>query len=253
MTTRVLVLGGTAEARQLCQLLAREPDVQCTASLAGVTRRPEDYGVPVRTGGFGGMEGLAKFIASEQIDFLVDATHPFATEISASAPNAAQWGGAYFAILRRPAWSVDPAWRLFTNPKAALEALPDHATAFLAIGSYTIGLLAEFAQAELYLRVIDPPQKPFPNLQGGFVVARPPFDVSEEEDLFRSLGVTHLVCRNSGGQSGFAKLAAAQALGITVHMIVRPPEPALQNFVNVDCQADAKAMLDHIRGIVAKR
>src|SRR5215831_15529288 len=101
---RILILGGTAEARQLAHKLAGRDDVAVTLSLAGRTASPAPQGVPVRVGGFGGSKGLAKFLASERINVLIDATHPYAATMSDSAARAAQLIDVRLLALRRPPW-----------------------------------------------------------------------------------------------------------------------------------------------------
>ncbi|MHA3915527.1 precorrin-6A/cobalt-precorrin-6A reductase [Halovulum sp. GXIMD14793] len=248
---KILVLAGTGEARKLCALLADLPEVEVLASLAGATARPEDYAVPVRIGGFGGAEGLAWFLADHDFDMLIDATHPFAVNISQNAIAAVHRHPVYFTILRRPAWPADPAWQQFENPSSAIAALPDNATAFLAFGAQSAGLLSSFPDKHLYLRVVDPPAKPFPNLEGGFVLGKAMSGPAAEEDLFTQLGITHLVCRNSGGQGGRAKLTAAQRLGTTVHMVVRPPEPVLRLDRTIDLHDQPQGVLEGVRRILA--
>lgn len=246
---KVLVLAGTREARVLCAQLAEMPGVDALASLAGVTSVPEAYAVLVRTGGFGGADGLADFLADNDFDILIDASHPFALNISKNAVGAALRRHVYFTILRRPAWPVDPVWHQFENPRSAIAALPENAVGFLALGAQSAGLLTLFPDKELYLRMVDQPQKPFPNLKGGFILGKAMGGVDEEEALFAKLGVTHLVCRNSGGSSGMAKLSAAKRRGIAVHMVARPAETAVPLLANVQIHEDPEDIINFIRRI----
>lgn len=245
----MLVLGGTTEARKLCHTLAIEAGITARVSLAGATSRAENYRVPVRRGGFGGKDLLASYLVDNEIDILIDATHPFAVQISAHASYACEKTGVELVSIIRPEWPNEISWVRFNGVRAALDALPKPSIAFLAIGSKSIELVESYPEKTLYLRVIETPQKPFPNPSGGYIVARPPFDVAQEKALFEDLNITHLVVRNAGGKTGTAKLQAAEKLGIEIHMIDRPEPPTGQGPKTF---SDIPSILTHLRERVAK-
>jgi len=213
----VLLLAGTAEARRLSFLLADE--VRLTTSLAGVTRRPAAYAGQVRTGGFGGADGLAAFLRMERVDALIDATHPFAERMHHNASLAAGRAAVPLLRLERPAWPVAPSWIETPDLDTAIAALPPGAVAFLATGRSSAGGLPIRRDLRLVLRAIEPPEG-LP-AAADVILAPPSEDPDQEATLFARQGITHLVCRNSGG-AGRAKLDAAARLGLQVLMIPRP-------------------------------
>ena len=223
---KLLLLAGTAEARQLAARLAADPRFEVIASLAGETRVPADLGLALRTGGFGGAAGQKQFLLDNEIEAVVDATHPFAARISARTQAlCAGLGLAYLQVLR-PGWAPGPGddWRVVAAEKDVAAALPPGATVFLATGRKTLGRLKGLENHRVYCRQIDPPREPFPFPEGGFVVGRPPFTVAAETALFERLGVEALVVKDAGGGSD-AKLRAARELGVPVVMIRRPAQP----------------------------
>ncbi|MFV0358765.1 cobalt-precorrin-6A reductase [Tropicimonas sp.] len=231
---RLLLLGGTSEARALARALAGE-NVDVTVSLAGATRRPAPVPGRLRTGGFGGAGGLAAYMRDEGIAALVDATHPFARTIAANAVAAAGDAGCQMVRLSRPAWRPGPGdrWLDFPDLATALNALPPGSRTFLATGSGTRAALAMRPDLDCVLRSIEPLEGLSPRVT--HIVARPPFDESEERSLFRREAVTHLVARNSGGTAGLAKLRAARSLGLPVLMIARPaPPPGVATVASVE-------------------
>lgn len=240
----VLLLAGTAEARELAGELAGWP-IDLTVSLAGATRAPAAYPGRVRTGGFGGAEGLTQWLASHSVALLVDATHPFAVRISANAAEAAARAGCPLLRLERPAWQplAGEVWQDHPSLEAAVAALPPGARALLTTGSARTGPLAARADLTLFLRSIEPSGELPGNVE--IILARPPFSESGERALMARHGITHLVTRNSGG-AGRAKLAAAAALGVAVLMIARPAPPP-----GVETLGDGDSMLARIAGRLA--
>ena len=243
---RILILGGTTEARLLAGHLAGRPDFAITVSLAGRTAEIVDQKAPTRVGGFGGVPGLAAYLDSERIDALVDATHPYAEIISAHALEAAGATGTPLLALRRPAWSQVPGdnWTEVATMDEAAEALgPSPRRVFLAIGRKEIGSFARAPQHFYLVRSVDPidPSPDFPN--AAYVVERGPFTEAGDLVLIKGHAIELLVCRNSGGSAGYAKLAAARALGLPVVMVRRPVLPAADTVETVDA---ALAWLDHV-------
>lgn len=218
--TRVLLLGGTAEARTLAALIHERVDL--TVSLAGRTADPRPYPGALRTGGFGGAEGLAAHLADQGIDLLIDATHPFAATMAANARRAADAAGIPRLRLIRPPWPAEPGQTAHPSLEHALDALPAGAVALLTTGSVRTMPLARRPDCRLVLRAIEPVEPPGTHVT--VVRGHPPFTAEAETALMRSHGITHLVTRNAGGDSR-ARLDAARALGIPVLLIDRPPQP----------------------------
>jgi precorrin-6A/cobalt-precorrin-6A reductase len=226
---RVLILGGTTEARRLAEALAGRPDVDAAVSLAGRTAEPAALPLPVRVGGFGGAEGLAAFLRAERIDRLIDATHPFAARMSANAVAAAARAGVPLLAVERPPWVPGPGDRwtevdALEDAPAALGETPRRV--FLGIGRLHLALFAAAPRHAYVARLIDPPDGPPPLPRLEVIVARGPFDAAGDAALFRDRGVEVVVGKNAGGEGARAKLDAARALGLPVVLARRPAIPA---------------------------
>lgn len=223
---KLLLLAGTAEARALTERLAGDARFGVIASLAGATRTPHALAAVTRVGGFGGGEAQEKYIQDNVIEAVIDATHPFASRISdRTQAICARRGLPYLQVLR-PGWAEVPGdlWTWVADMPAAAAAIPPGAVALLATGRHSLAAFIGRADATLYLRQIDPADAPFPLPRGGYVVARPAFDLADETRLFRDLRIDLLVVKDAGGSAG-AKLAAARALGLPVIVVARPPQP----------------------------
>ncbi|MBY8977823.1 cobalt-precorrin-6A reductase [Rhodobacteraceae bacterium NNCM2] len=216
----ILLLGGTGEARALAALL-REQGREVIASLAGVTRKPEDYGVPTRIGGFGGAEGLSAWIDQNRITCLIDATHPFARRMPFNAAAAAERSGIPRLRLLRPEWPPGPDWRQFDDLEAACRALSPPDRVLVTTGREDLAPFVKRPEIQFWIRTIEP-LGPLPGHMHP-ITARPPFPLDHERELMRRHRITHLLTKNSGGSR--AKLDAAEALGLTIMMIRRPAPP----------------------------
>lgn len=221
---KVLLLGGTGEARELAaQLVAENIDV--TSSLAG---RTKDLRLPdgaVRVGGFGGVTGLTAWLHANPVDAVVDATHPFAATMTEHAVTATREVGVPLLVLRRPGWSETSGddWHWVGTAEAAAELLPSLGDrAFLTIGRQG---LETFATTGLWTlaRCVDPPE-PRPTWCT-LLLDRGPYDVAAELDLLRQHRIGVLVTKDSGGPQTEAKLTAARELRIPVVLIHRPAAP----------------------------
>lgn len=236
------MLGGTAEARQLGAALAGDARYDATISLAGRTREPAAQPLPTRVGGFGGVEGLCRYLSAERICALIDATHPFAARMSANAVAAAGVTGVPLLVLHRPPWTERPGDRwtrvaTMAEAVAALGTTPQ--TVFVTIGRQDVAPLRAAPWHRYILRSVEPPgllDIP-PNVE--IVTARGPFELADELRLM-SRGVDTLVTKNAGGTATVAKLHAARALGVPVVMIERPHASAVTPATTV---ADALAWL----------
>ena len=222
---RILILGGTGEARELAAELVAE-GVDVLSSLAGRVRQPRLPDGPVRVGGFGGAAGLAGFLREERITAVIDATHPFAGAITANAAQAAAQVGVPLLVLRRPEWQAASSWDLVADigaAAAAVRAWPGESV-FLTTGRRDLGVFAADDRHRFLVRAVDPPDGPVPPRMT-LVLDRGPYTVEGESALMREHGVGLLVTKNSGGPMTAAKLDAARDLGVRVVMVRRPPLP----------------------------
>jgi precorrin-6A/cobalt-precorrin-6A reductase len=222
---RVLILGGTGEARELAaRLVAAGTDV--LSSLAGRVRQPRLPDGPRRVGGFGGADGLAAFLGEEGITHVIDATHPFAGAISANAARAALGAGVPRLVVRRPEWETDPSWLTAEDVRAAAEtvrAWPGDGV-FLTTGRRDLDAFAADDGHRFLVRTVDPPSGAVPRSMT-LILDRGPYTVEGESALLRDHRIGLLVTKNSGGPATAAKLRAARDLGVQVVMVRRPPLP----------------------------
>lgn len=220
----VLILAGTAEARGLCAALAGGDVV---ASLAGAVAVPAALGVETRIGGFGGDAGFAQYLAQAGISAVVDATHPFASRVTARTVRVCAQAGVRYLRLERPGWvpGAGDDWVMVRSEEEVRDHVGPQDVVFLATGRQTLGRFAGLGARWVYCRQIDPPEGAFPFAGGEFVIGRPPFSREAEVDLFRRLGVTRLVVKDAGGAASASKLEAARELGLRVVMLARPAGP----------------------------
>jgi len=223
---RVLILGGTGEARELARSLSADPRYFPVTSLAGLTREPEAIEGETRTGGFGGVDGLAQFIKAQEIGVVVDAAHPFAAQISANAVVACGMSGVACLRLERPCWEAQGGdeWTVVADIGAAAFAIPPEAHAFVTVGRQEIGAFISRDDISILARMIERPDVTLPgNVE--IMLARPPFTVGQETTLMQARGISLLVTKNSGGQATYTKVEAARALELPVIMVARPKKP----------------------------
>ena len=226
---RVLVLGGTTEASDLARALATA-GVDAVFSYAGRTEAPVAQPIPVRVGGFGGVDGLVRYLTTERISHLVDATHPFAAQMSGNAVAASRVAGVPLIAFERPAWVAGPGddWRAVQGIEGAVNALPDApARVFLAIGRQHLIPFAARPQHFYLLRLVDA-MDPLPLPHAKAIIARGPFDEVGDRSLMQAHRITYLVAKNAGGRGARAKMDAARALGVPVILIDRPVLPDRQ-------------------------
>ncbi|MEL6957549.1 MAG: cobalt-precorrin-6A reductase [Pseudomonadota bacterium] len=223
----ILLLAGTLEARQIAWGLV-DQGLPVEASMAGATRKPERLPLPTRIGGFGGEDGFRAYLAEKGVTKVLDATHPFAAQITDRTARVCADLALPYCQLLRPGWvpEKEDDWTFVDAPDAVAQHIPQHATVFLATGRQTLAQFKGLRGRRVLARIVDPPTAPFPFEGGEYVIARPPFPLDREVDLFTQLGVTHLVAKNAGGPAGVAKLTAARQLGLPVIMINRPAMPA---------------------------
>ncbi|MFI1252772.1 cobalt-precorrin-6A reductase [Streptomyces netropsis] len=223
----VLILGGTTEARRLAAELAADPALRVTSSLAGRVAAPRLPAGQVRIGGFGGPEGLARWLREQQVDALIDATHPFAGTISFNAARAAADVHVPLLALRRPGWVAGPDddWHPVGSLAEAADALPAlGGRAFLTTGRMGLAAFAHLEDMWFLVRSVDAPEPPMP-ARTEVLLDRGPFTVEGEAELLRRYGIDVLVTKDSGAAATAAKLVAAREAGIPVVVVRRPPAP----------------------------
>lgn len=234
---RVLILGGTTEANALARRIANRADVQPVLSLAGRTKNPAPPPIPFRVGGFGGIEGLKTYLTSQQIDAVIDATHPFAAQMSRHAITACRDLGLPIAALTRPPWQPQPGdrWTNVADMPAAAAALGDNPRkVFLTVGALQLAEFADASHHHYVVRTIDPPAAIGRLPSHRLILARGPFSLDDELALMRAEHIDTLVTKNSGGTATAAKLAAARILNIEVIIVDRPASEACPAFGTPD-------------------
>ncbi len=234
---KILILGGTAEAAGLARALAGVAGVATITSLAGRTRSPAAVPGEVRVGGFGGPVALVDYLARESIGLVVDATHPFAAQISRNAAQACHAAGLPRLLLARPPWTPQAGdnWVPAADAGAAAAALPDLGQrVFLAIGRQELAAFAGLTELRFLVRLVEEPDEPPPLAAYHLVLGRGPFAVDREIELLRKYKIEVVVSKNSGGAGAGAKIAAARELGLPVVMIGRPPAPASETAESVE-------------------
>jgi precorrin-6A/cobalt-precorrin-6A reductase len=242
---RVLILGGTTEARLLADRLAKRADLEVTLSLAGRTASPIPHAVPLRIGGFGGAEGLAAHLANEHVDVLIDATHPYANMISENAAATARRAGLTFVMLHRPPWQAlaGDRWIEVGDIRAAVDAIgPNSRNVFVALGRNDLAAFTAAPQHRYLVRSVDPVDPPLPLPHVMYITARGPFNEENDRMLMAAHRIDVVISKNSGGSAAYGKIAAARRLGIEVIIIRRQPPPDAPIVETID---EAVAWLDH--------
>jgi precorrin-6A/cobalt-precorrin-6A reductase len=250
---RLLILGGTAEANGLANLLAQREEISAILSFAGRTRAPKAPPIPYRIGGFGGVDGLTAFLRAERIDMLIDATHPFAETISDHAVLASEITRIPLVCLSRPAWRPEPfdRWIPVASMEAAaiaLGAVPKRV--FLTIGRLQLAAFATAPQHFYLIRSIEPIEPlPFlPNRQ--VILGRGPFELVDERAILKSERIDMIVTKNSGGPLTFAKILAARQLGLKVIMVER--KRVLQGQCAYEAAEVLALILQHQAGLAVR-
>ncbi|SDI12231.1 precorrin-6A reductase [Alloyangia pacifica] len=238
------MLGGTLEATRLCRALAGA-GLRGTVSMAGRVARPADQALPLRIGGFGGAEGLATYLRAQRITHVIDATHPFAAQMSANAVAACRAVDVPLIALTRAPWgeTADDHWTRVPGMAGAVAALGGAPRrVMLAVGRMHLPDFAVQPQHFYLLRLVDPPEARLDFPDHHVVVDRGPFGLEGDLALLRDHAIDLVVSKNSGGTGAFAKIAAARELGLPVIMIDRPSIPARHETHEVE---EVLRWLDH--------
>jgi precorrin-6A/cobalt-precorrin-6A reductase len=243
-TMRALLLGGTGDANALAAALVRAR-IDAVYSYAGRTQIPLGHALPTRIGGFGGVAGLADYVRQERITHVIDATHPFAAEMSRHAVEACAATNTPLMALERAPWTriAGDTWIEVADIDTAVAALPDTpARVFLAIGRQHIAPFAAKPQHAYTLRFVDAPEGALPLPNAELIASRGPFTLQGDRELMASRDIQYLVARNSGGHGARAKIDAARELDIPAIMIARP---ALPERTRVESLEEVMAWLGH--------
>lgn len=227
----LLILGGTGEARVLAEAALERfgQSLRVTTSLAGRTSAPSEPKGALRRGGFGGAAGLAAYLEAARVDLVLDATHPFATRISAAARAASHARGVPLLTLVRPHWRAQSGdrWIEAVDAAEAASMLPQLGRrVFLTIGQRGIAAFSHVSGMHFLVRLIDPPAAPLPLRSYDLVFGRGPFTLESERLIMARHAIDVLVAKASGGAATAAKLDAARALRIPVIMLRRPEREA---------------------------
>lgn len=227
---RLLILGGTGDARDLAeQAAARFGDaVEVVVSLAGRTRAPVLPTGAVRIGGFGGSAGLARYLTENRIGLVIDATHPFAAAISAHAVEASALAGVPRLVLLRPPWELPAGgrWEEVDDLAEAAAAVRRRSRrCFLTTGRSGVEAFAGIDDVHFLVRLLEPPETPLRLADHEVVVSRPPFTRESEISLMTEKRIDTMVTKLAGGDATHAKIAAAIDLDIPIVVVRRPPPP----------------------------
>jgi precorrin-6A/cobalt-precorrin-6A reductase len=253
MKKNILILGGTTEARLLGQRLAARCDMTVTLSLAGRTASPLAQAVPTRSGGFGGTAGLVEYLRTHEIGALIDATHPYASTMSAHALRAARQAATPLLSLCRPPWSAvaGDQWTEVRDVQEAARALGlEPRRVFLAVGRQEIANFAAAPQHHYLIRSVDPVDPPLAVPYAQYILDRGPFAEEQERELLRAHAIDVIVAKNGGGEATYGKIAAARTLKIPVVLLRRPPALDVPTVATV---GEAMSWLDHVLKAPADR
>jgi precorrin-6A/cobalt-precorrin-6A reductase len=233
----LLVLGGTSEGFAVAQAAVDAGGLRVISSLAGRVASPRTPPGALRTGGFGGVEGLADFLRDNAVRAVIDATHPFAVRMGANAAAACARSGVPLLRLARPEWrpQAGDRWDQVDTWDAAVAALrASSRRVFLTVGRQDLAPFSGLAGLWFLIRTIEAPDAAHAFAEAEIVLARGPFRLADELALLRRYRIDTIVCKNSGGAATEAKLIAARELGIRVVMLRRPPRPEVPAAASVD-------------------
>ena len=221
---KILLIGGTKEAVTLNRELFARPDIDLVTSLAGRTAQPATLKGHVVTGGFGGTAGLADFIDRSRVDLIIDASHPYAEQITRTAITVCRAKGIPCLRYLRPAWEKqqEDHWIAAGNMEDAPEKTKNFNRVFLSIGRQELAHFEKIPRKYFLVRTIEPIEFNPENSQAELIRARGPFTLEDEARLMVEHRIDLIVSKNSGGAATYPKIEAARQLRIPVVMIDRP-------------------------------
>jgi len=231
---KILIFGGTSEALEFCKILHHDGH-EITLSIAGKTQNPKlpKHG-EIRIGGFGGIENLTQYFVINQFNLIIDATHPYAKNISRQLVAAANISNKNLLRFARPIWQKQQKtnWQDYANFTQALRQLPSNATAFITTGHKDLEKLQTRTDCQFFIRLIEPPKIPLTN-NIKLTISRPPYTFKNEIAFLIENKITHLISKNSGSDQTKAKIDAAIKLGINISMISRPKLDEAKTFFDI--------------------
>jgi precorrin-6A/cobalt-precorrin-6A reductase len=251
MALKLLILGGTSVGRRLAERLQHDARFAALLSFAGRTSSLHTPSLPHRVGGFGGVAGLVAFLQREGFTALIDATHPFAAQMSHHAARAAEQSGLALLRIEPKAWSEQASdrWTRVPDMEAAARALGDAPMrVFLTVGRLEVHAFARAAQHYYLVRAIDPFEPGLPRAR--VITARGPFLQVDEEALLRREAIDLIVSKNAGTPATYAKIEAARALSLPVIMVDRPRVPDVRQVEDIE---EALAWLEQLHGSLNQR
>lgn len=234
---RILILGGTVDARAVAESLVQHPQLDVISSLAGRTQHPVDLPGRTRRGGFGGAKGLQDYLESEDIGAVIDATHPFAVQMSENAEQACAAANVPRLYLARPAWTAPLGANttyLDTFTDAARHVSETSSRAFLTIGGKELNAFINMPHVALLVRTIETPDISQPLANCTIIQGRPPFSYKNEHDLMTAHAIDTLVTKDSSTAATAPKITAAADLGLEIVMIRRPAPPTGETVITPD-------------------
>ncbi|MCW8915172.1 MAG: cobalt-precorrin-6A reductase [Magnetovibrio sp.] len=238
MSLNILILGGTGDSIKLYKAIQKQmPDLKVVLSEAGITHKKNKIKKNIRVGGFGGVTGLIEHLETAQIDAVIDATHPFAAQITAHAVEACTKLKLPRLRLDRPQWIVPSETDVMFVPDAEAAArivARTSSSAFLTIGRKTLSAFDQISGVKLLVRLIEVPPEPLKLENCTIVTGRPPFSLAAEEALMRAHRIDTLVSKASGGEATRAKIDAAAKVGARIILIRRPPAPDGDHVFSID-------------------
>ncbi|MDR3493557.1 MAG: cobalt-precorrin-6A reductase [Ancalomicrobiaceae bacterium] len=241
----LLILGGTTEASRLAERLAGHEKIAAILSYAGRTVTPAHQPIPTRSGGFGGVDGLAAYLRGHAVDMVVDATHPFAAEMSRHAADACARTGTALVVFTRAPWAkvAGDRWIEAADNAAAAAALGETPRRVLmTIGRLGLAAFRAAPQHHYLIRTIDPPEAADLPPDHRLLFARGPFTLDDETRLMREEAIDVVVTKNSGGTATYAKIDAARDLGLPVVIVQPPARPEVPTCHDLDaCMAAIEA------------
>ena len=231
---KVLILGGTREAVDLTRQLQAETNLDCIYSLAGVTSSPNLPPVSVRTGGFGGLEGLERYLTTKGINLVADATHPYSVSMTCHAVQACEELKIPYVRLERPLWEMQDGdqWSQYSNGNALASALPSGSTVFLTVGQKDLDPYISRRDIRIVARMIEHSRTDWPD-HFEILLSRPGKNAVEEQETMKRIGADILVAKNSGGNWSYPKIEAARRLNLPVYFIERPQKEKALSFNQV--------------------